>query len=110
MREFQSTLPLWGATGIYIHLNPRLLISIHAPLVGSDSGENLEYQTRALISIHAPLVGSDLNPRGCPAPSGISIHAPLVGSDLKVPIELILGVISIHAPLVGSDRLGCLGC
>ena len=78
--------------------------------MGSDSGENLEYQTRALISIHAPLVGSDLNPRGCPAPSGISIHAPLVGSDLKVPIELILGVISIHAPLVGSDRLGCLGC
>ena len=154
-QSFQSTLPLWGATGghmlhiVFLHIsihaplvgsdsqiwelgggreyfNPRspcgerpaeprpprfkTEISIHAPLVGSDSGENLEYQTRALISIHAPLVGSDLNPRGCPAPSGISIHASLVGSDLKVPIELILGVISIHAPLVGSDRLGCLGC
>ena len=56
--EFQSTLPLWGAThGLTVYTGS-LFISIHAPLVGSDAGHG-----------------------GLPLPGAISIHAPLVGSD-----------------------------
>ena len=33
---FQSTLPVWGATGNASHLDRALRISIHAPRVGSD--------------------------------------------------------------------------
>ena len=87
-----------------------LHISIHAPLVGSDSqiwelGGGREY-----FNPRSPCGERPAEPRPPRFKTEISIHAPLVGSDLKVPIELILGVISIHAPLVGSDRLGCLGC
>ena len=34
--EFQSTLPLWGATAVVLTMNTTGIISIHAPLVGSD--------------------------------------------------------------------------
>ena len=56
--EFQSTLPLRGATRIPgFCVQPRN-ISIHAPLTGSD-GAILQDHRVALISIHAPLTGSD---------------------------------------------------
>ena len=80
-----------------------------------------------LISIHAPLAGSDLyffgatfhrrnfnprSPRGerravvGHSPKGeISIHAPLAGSDDLMPGYAWTGDISIHAPLAGSDLL-----
>ena len=35
-RQFQSTLPVWGATGLFRHLGQSAVISIHAPRVGSD--------------------------------------------------------------------------
>ena len=38
-----------------------LLISIHAPLTGSD-GAQINPTSRKKISIHAPLTGSDLEP------------------------------------------------
>ena len=60
---------------------------------------------RSVISIHAPLAGSD-----GPGPDeqlhgvGISIHAPLAGSDPRADAETgDLTAISIHAPLAGSD-------
>ena len=123
---FQSTLPVWGATHPcgrchqgYLDFNPRspcgerpavlsvfrncLIISIHAPRVGSDQGiMDLGYSRQ--ISIHAPRVGSDFqvlplesiqsdfNPR---SPCGERRRdALLLGSDLSI---------SIHAPRVGSD-------
>ena len=80
---FQSTLPLRGATvGVRAkeskrrNFNPRSpygerlgagtkirivgVISIHAPLTGSDVWLLLIIAVFALISIHAPLTGSDL--------------------------------------------------
>ena len=33
---FQSTLPVWGATDYMLSISKTLLISIHAPRVGSD--------------------------------------------------------------------------
>ena len=78
---FQSTLPVWGATGFEAQALQRIAISIHAPRVGSDPiaisticflnyfnprspcGERLRYlkllPERSVISIHAPRVGSD---------------------------------------------------
>ena len=55
---FQSTLPLRGATlGRSISLT-RFLISIHAPLTGSDPQGDSPARIDE-ISIHAPLTGSD---------------------------------------------------
>ena len=56
--KFQSTLPVWGATETVMASLRHLIISIHAPRVGSDCTLK---QTQRLwrISIHAPRVGSD---------------------------------------------------
>ena len=81
--EFQSTLPVWGATLLLcILIDPRT-ISIHAPRVGSDN-RTLHPPTQHSISIHAPRVGSDPAPAAVPdSARPISIHAPRVGSDSK---------------------------
>ena len=85
--SFQSTLPVWGATlGYSSHLLV-LLISIHAPRVGSDP-DRREHQGARSISIHAPRVGSDEVDAHALRFVPISIHAPRVGSDrglLAVP-------------------------
>ena len=77
---FQSTLPLRGATHPSHHIFCRRIISIHAPLAGSD--EDIPYFLNAYrISIHAPLAGSDFLPLSALRALDISIHAPLAGSD-----------------------------
>ena len=57
--QFQSTLPVWGATKVQLTTACQLEISIHAPRVGSDPVYYTLAQSQA-ISIHAPRVGSDL--------------------------------------------------
>ena len=57
---FQSTLPVWGATGYEATQRQRWLISIHAPRVGSDSLQLRITGGLKNISIHAPRVGSDI--------------------------------------------------
>ena len=108
-RIFQSTLPVWGATDAGLTAGPQLIISIHAPRVGSDA-EMIAQRTLALrISIHAPRVGSDHRALGVQAlKQAISIHAPRVGSDGAGQVRPLCQVISIHAPRVGSDRCGRL--
>ena len=56
--QFQSTLPVWGATPSRSMRQRWRLISIHAPRVGSDAAAIGEVAVIA-ISIHAPRVGSD---------------------------------------------------
>ena len=126
MEAFQSTRPVWGATGLYLQHHGRSLVSIHAPRVGRD-----HHRTRPAfggqVSIHAPRVGRDLahelghmqmhrfNPR---APCGarpalhfavksggrVSIHAPRVGRDHGKYDAAFDCTVSIHAPRVGRDR------
>ena len=60
---FQSTLPSQGATAEGLKIRADLLISIHAPLTGSDETSFL-ISVVLLISIHAPLTGSDGRPVG----------------------------------------------
>ena len=81
-----------------------VLISIHAPRVGSDSLHNVVTLIDIEISIHAPRVGSDsapsppgggtkyFNPR---SPCGERHDYVRSGTDARL--------ISIHAPRVGSD-------
>ena len=124
MSIFQSTLPVWGATGCACHASHGCFISIHAPRVGSDSYEGLIEQLE-YISIHAPRVGSDRHWRRLLLFVEISIHAPRVGSDHRAAFQLtatifqstlpvwgatmindvidIVSAISILAPRVGSD-------
>ena len=102
--KFQSTLPLRGATSLFWTAIQAGLISIHAPLAGSDCRTQTPIHRCYPISIHAPLAGSDFIafdqfPELC-----ISIHAPLAGSDCTLPPFCRLRLISIHAPLAGSDR------
>ena len=80
-QRFQSTLPLWGATGV----------RIFAPGVQPDFNPRSPCGERHAESLFE---AASLN---------ISIHAPLVGSDGQIPDFPFLLVISIHAPLVGSD-------
>ena len=56
--EFQSTLPVWGATPDRAGDGSEGRISIHAPRVGSDEMPT-EQEPGDEISIHAPRVGSD---------------------------------------------------
>ena len=55
---FQSTLPSRGATSLCLPVIRQDIISIHAPLAGSDAG-NHKLIVVQIISIHAPLAGSD---------------------------------------------------
>ena len=103
--QFQSTLPVWGATpstareGIGAwDFNPR------SPC-GERLGLEMPEYILLRISIHAPRVGSDVKTRYNALQNRyISIHAPRVGSDTGiVHRNAALTVISIHAPRVGSD-------
>jgi len=78
---FQSTLPVWGATRVLLlrgrgmgYFNPRPPCGERPVLC-----DNLFFFV--VISIHAPRVGSDLNAVIYARYSSISIHAPRVGSD-----------------------------
>ena len=76
-REFQSTLPGWGATRApdRHHLLPD--ISIHAPRMGSD--HPVEHVAGLVeISIHAPRMGSDL-PASLPIMPALAFQSTLPG-------------------------------
>ena len=57
--EFQSALPLRGATPHNLPRNRRVYISIRAPLAGSDVRARHRHRLHGIISIRAPLAGSD---------------------------------------------------
>ena len=103
-KQFQSTLPLRGATPCHGRGYPSKPISIYAPLAGSDLprvyGKFSPNRFQSTLPLRGATPGpppncggrGDFNPRSpCgerrPTPwvyqddSGISIHAPLAGSD-----------------------------
>ena len=81
LQRFQSTLPVWGATGPLLTAWKHPIISIHAPRVGSD-----HFRRQRFRGYH------DFNPRSpCGERPHIDFHGKL---DLSI---------SIHAPRVGSD-------
>ena len=124
--SFQSTLPLRGATTWPTStshrtpdFNPRSpcgerheakkrqldqwLISIHAPLAGSDCS-NVHSPRSSAISIHAPLAGSDVSNFQVVIEHGLfQSTLPLRGATSLDKLDATLTEISIHAPLAGSD-------
>ena len=77
---FQSTRPVWGATGL-----------------GYARFDDAIFQSTLLVW------GATHERQGKTLPLFISIHAPRVGSDLKANLYCADYYISIHAPRVGSD-------
>ena len=84
LRQFQSTLPVWGGTPKTQKTAPRVTISIHPPRVGRDDLP-AHVLRRLSISIHPPRVGRDVffvvficippyfNP---PSPCGEGLRSP----------------------------------
>ena len=125
-KRFQSTLPVWGATGVVSAQSSTSSISIHAPRVGSDDrnytssivttnfnprspcGERRNFDAvRVLdrISIHAPRVGSDSlrdHPRRPTCPD-FNPRSPCGERPRYSGRWSRASGISIHAPRVGSD-------
>ena len=110
-KQFQSTLPVGGAT-VFSFLNCQSLsISIHAPRGGSDSTVRPLSGAVMRISIHAPRGGSDPAGKQKTGSKAISIHAPRGGSDFGFSFGAIKGFeISIHAPRGGSDAIFTIRC
>ena len=88
---FQSTLPVWGATRRAVPIIPPLLISIHAPRVGSDEDLDAMTPEERNFNPRSPC-GERPGLRGVVHfQLGISIHAPRVGSDVSVRKEEFYG-------------------
>ena len=104
-REFQSTLPVWGATDRITYLGMKYVISIHAPRVGSDPDGEGFLLGKIYFNPRSPC-GERLHRAGdTGAYLAISIHAPRVGSDNQMlAVAGRAECISIHAPRVGSDQ------
>ena len=107
---FQSTLPVWGATGLFCLWLVGFDISIHAPRVGSDLSSSPLFYVPSEISIHAPRVGSDVRKTVFPTSSALfQSTLPVWGATRRcLPIGRS-AYISIHAPRVGSDSFGAAG-
>ena len=102
--RFQSTLPVWGATGIRRADLAAVWISIHAPRVGSDPRITYERDKLGRFQSTLPVWGATRDGDQLRWDTLISIHAPRVGSDGgEVPLYYWCKEISIHAPRVGSD-------
>ena len=125
--RFQSTLPVWGATGA-AHGASTLdqEISIHAPRVGSDVDSVPtafskirdfnprspcgERQWRAVTTLTAtvfqstlPVWGATLHPVGSRVGCGFQSTLPVWGATAARDGYRVPHLISIHAPRVGSD-------
>ena len=104
--QFQSTHPVWGATGEGLFPIAKWLnISIHAPRVGCDLEKDISSMKDCMISIHAPRVGCDIRPDQIEVCSDIfqSTHPVWGATRAWPPREIISLGISIHAPRVGCD-------
>ena len=103
--QFQSTLPLRGATSSIVicftslkNFNPRSPYGERPGLVCADS---LHFAFQSTL----PLRGATSQGLLRWSRGPISIHAPLTGSDAWHLGDQAAAGISIHAPLTGSDKL-----
>ena len=79
--RFQSTLPSRGATQYLFPFYGQVLISIHAPLAGSDKSSSLSTNGSFRFQSTLPSRGATTNCSDIIEQCHISIHAPLAGSD-----------------------------
>ena len=83
--QFQSTLPLRGATATTSEDGGMIRISIHAPLTGSDlvhvNHPVMVFQFQSTLPLRGATATHSVKRRS----QNISIHAPLTGSDRACP-------------------------
>ena len=82
-KQFQSTLPVWGATSPCSGIPPQSKFQSTLPVWGATLWD-LVIVRKDFISIHAPRVGSDVKVAERYTKANISIHAPRVGSDQPI--------------------------
>ena len=100
---FQSTLPVWGATGAAIRMVDNVVISIHAPRVGSDTRTPVRWTRPENFNPRSPCgerpLSRQLGDCCCEFQSTLPVWGATIGQRLPCPDATI----SIHAPRVGSD-------
>ena len=103
LSEFQFTLPLQGATACGRKGDASIVISIHAPLAGSDCRRDLENTSSPDFNPRSPCGERPYWRVRCFILSLFQSTPPMRGATVRMLIEDILTLISIHAPLAGSD-------
>ena len=103
--EFQSTLPVWGATEYTAGGSVQGGFQSTLPVWGATGGTGRKHYTISNISIHAPRVGSDAAPAAdLFDPYIFQSTLPVWGATVNMLARMTAEeVISIHAPRVGSD-------
>jgi hypothetical protein len=101
---FQSTRPVWGATGQVDGAPLSGVVSIHAPRVGRDRPHRAPQPRDPCFNPRAPCGARPQAQGRSPRRPVVSIHAPRVGRDEDGVADLVAFVVSIHAPRVGRDR------
>ena len=102
---FQSTLPVGGATDLFIYLYLPEHISIHAPRGGSDRPGQPPLRAGA-ISIHAPRGGSDLIFRRKLLPHlAFQSTLPVGGATFLVSIPGCLALFQSTLPVGGATSI-----
>ena len=104
-QEFQSTLPVWGATAAPFLRHHKPAISIHAPRVGSDRTARWFFFAVQYFNPRSPCGERPL----LPVLSTFCVFLfqstlPVWGATGVTRIFFGIFAISIHAPRVGSDR------
>ena len=103
-RRFQSTLPVRGATALWLWNRQPESISIHAPRAGSDYNRLFHQYKTGDFNPRSPCGERHLRSTATVNDVTISIHAPRAGSDGITDIVIEEATISIHAPRAGSDH------
>ncbi len=104
-KEFQSTLPVRGATWYNVYKKPNIKISIHAPRAGSDQDYIDALAELGVFQSTLPVRGATGELPDISLTQYISIHAPRAGSDDTKAVQgRRKTTISIHAPRAGSDK------
>ena len=97
---FQSTHPVWGATGSLYYYFVVYMVSIHAPRVGCDSKER-----KGCFNPRTPCgVRQDNTIADDDAEMFQSTH-PVWGATSFRASSIRFAIVSIHAPRVGCDKL-----
>ena len=104
MRLISIHAPLAGSDNCSVYPDGELVISIHAPLAGSDPGVKLDSLDSLIFQSTLPLRGAT----NCLLYDRIQIFEfqstlPLRGATSCEKSSRVSAVISIHAPLAGSD-------
>ena len=100
---FQPTLPLRGATGLWLWWHVGNRVSTHAPLAGSDGYGRTSCRESPCFNPRSPCGERRRHHRTMSRWCGFQPTLPLRGATAADPRGAPLGVVSTHAPLAGSD-------